>query len=153
MTTYASDLVTNLAATPQVRNKSNKLGGRIRWFEATFTSPATGNPQIADVIQWGRLPVGARVIAPLSSMNCSAGTASCTLNIGDAASATRYLTATGVTSAGNTLLANPANGAASFETSDSSGTATDNCMVQSVVAGAAVATGQVITIRLAYVCD
>lgn len=153
MANFQADVAAAVSGVPHARNKVNKRGGRIRWFESTYTSPASGTPQIGDTIEWGPLPIGARVIGPLSSLNCSAGTASCTLTVGDSATANRHLTATGVTAAGNTLLANPANGAASFETSDASGTATDNCKLLSTVAGAAVAANQVITLRIAFVVD
>ena len=153
MANFFADNAAATVAVPKGRTKANKQGGRIRWFESTYTAPAAGAPAIADTITFGTLPVGARIIGPLSSLNVSAGTASCTLAIGDAATANRHLAATGITSAGNTLLANPANGAASFETSDASGTATDNCTIRGTVAGAAVAANQVITLRLAYVTD
>jgi hypothetical protein len=153
MANFQADLAANVAATPQVRNKTNKQGGRIRWFESTYTAPATGTPQVADTIEFGSLPVGARVIAPLSSLNYGAGTASSTLAIGDAASAARHLAATAINAAGNTALASPANGAASFETSDASTAATNNCKLLGTVAGAAIAANQVITLRVAYVCD
>jgi hypothetical protein len=153
MASFYADNAAALVATPPTKVKANKRVGRIRWFESTYTAPASGTPQIADVIEWGTLPVGARVIGPLSSLNYSAGTASSTINVGTTASATQLLAATAITSAGNTALANPSNGAASFETSDATGTATDNCAIRSVVAGAAIAASQVITLRLAFVTD
>lgn len=153
MPNFKAPIPAGVAATPQTRAKTNQFGGRIRWLESTYTAPATGTPQIADTIEFGTLPVGARVIGPLSSLNVSAGTASSTLAIGDTVTPARHLAATAITAAGNTLLANPANGAASFETSDASGTTTDNCKILGTVAGAAIAAGQVITLRMAYVVD
>jgi len=153
MANFNADNAAALAALPPSRVKVNKQHGRVRWFESTYTAPATSTPQIADTITWGELPVGARVIGPLSSLNYSVGTASSTINVGDAASAARHLAATSVASAGNTALANPSNGAASFETTDGSGAATDNCTLISTVAGAAIAANQVITLRVAYVLD
>lgn len=153
MANFNADNAAAKASTPPTRVKVNKQHGRVRWFESTYTAPASGTPQIADTITWGDLPVGARVIGPLSSLNVSAGTASSTINVGDAASAARHLAATAITSAGNTALANPANGAASFETSDASETATNNCRLISTVAGAAIAANQVLTLRVAYVLD
>lgn len=153
MANFQADNAAAVAAVPQTRNKTNKQHGRIRWFESTYTAPASSTPQIGDTIEWGSLPLGARVIGPLSSLNCSAGTASSTINVGDAASAARHLAATAITSAGNTALANPANGAASFETSDASSAATNNCKLLSTVAGAQIAANQVITLRIAYVTD
>jgi hypothetical protein len=153
MANFNADNAAALASTPPTRVKVNKQHGRIRFFESTYTAPATGTPQIADKIVWGKLPLGARVVGPLSSLGYAVGTASSTLNVGDAASAARHLAATSVATAGNTALANPANGAASFETSDASGGATDNCTLVSTVAGAAIAANQVITLRVAYVLD
>jgi len=147
MANFQADNAANVAGTPQQRNKVNKQGGRIRWFESTYTAPASGTPQIADTIEFGTLPVNARVIGPLSSLNVSAGTASSTLAIGDGVTAAKYLAATAITSAGNTALANPANGAASPETGEST------TKLIGTVAGAAVAAGQVITLRIAYVQD
>lgn len=153
MTVFYGDNAATTIAVPPTRNKVNKQHGRVRWFESTYTAPASGNPQIADTIVWGTLPVGARIIGPLSSLNCADGTAASTLNVGDAASAARHLAASSVADPANFLLANPANGAASFETTISSGTATDNCTLISTVAGAAILAGQVITLRVAYVTD
>jgi hypothetical protein len=153
MANFNADNAAAVAAVPQTRVKANKQHGRVRWFESTYTAPAAGTPQIGDTITWGKLPVGARVIGPLSSLNYSAGTAASTINVGDAASAARHLAATAINAAGNTALANPANGAASFETSDASGTATDNCSLVSTVAGAPIAANQVITLRVAYSVD
>lgn len=151
MANFQADIPTNLAATPQVRNKANKQGGRLRYFESTYVAPASGTPQIADTIEWGRLPVGARIIPHLSRIDWSAGTASCTLNLGDTASAARHLAATAITTAGNAALTTPANAAATFETSDASNGTTDNTKLVSTVAGAAIAANQVITLRVAYV--
>jgi len=153
MATFYADNAANAVAVPPVKTKVNKQHGRLRYMEATYTAPASGTPQVGDVIQWGRVPVGARVVQHLSTLVWSVGTASSTINLGDAAAAARYLGATSIATAGNALVGSPANGAASFEVSDGSGKATDNSMVQSVVAGAAVAANQVITLRLAYVLD
>jgi hypothetical protein len=153
MPNFTADLATNLVAVPQVKNKSTKQSGRIRFFESTYTAPASGAPIIADTIEWGRLPVGARIIPHLSRFDWSTGTASCTINLGDSASAARHLAATAITTAGTVALTTPASGAASFETSDASNTATDNTKLVSTVAGAAIAVNQVITLRLAYVQD
>lgn len=153
MATFYSDIAAAGVATPPTRVKANKRGGRLRIFEATYTAPASSPPGIGDVIVWGDLPVGARVLEHLSELAYSAGTASSTINVGDAASATRYLAATSVAAAGVTAIGSPANGAASFETSDASSAATNNTRVQSVVAGAAIAASQVITLRLVYAQD
>lgn len=152
MATVKADLRTNSSATPPVRNKVNRQGGRVRWFEATYTQGATiGN--VGDVIEWGDLPLGARTLGHLCQLNFAAGTAASTLNVGDAASAARHLAATAITSAG---LATPqaanANGA-QFETSDATESATNNSRLISTVAGAGIAAGQVITLKMAFVSD
>lgn len=145
---------------PATRIKANKQAGRIRIFEATYAAPATGMPAIADKIVWGKLPVGARILGNLSRMRWSAGAASCTLNLGDNASAARHLAATSVTSAGSaTPDAAEVNGA-SFETSVDTAnlaneytSAADNCTLISTVAGAQMGASQVVTLRVAYVQD
>lgn len=147
-------IATNNAATPPTRNKVNQLHGRQRYFESTYTVPASNGPIIGETITWGDLPLGARLLGHLSELSWSAGAASSTLNLGDAASAARHLAATAVTTAGTAVpRAAQANGAASFETSDSSTAATNNCRLISTVAGAALQAGQVITLRATYVLD
>jgi hypothetical protein len=153
MANVNADLQTNAVAIPPVRNKVNRQHGRVRWFEATYTAPATGMPGIGDTITWGALPKGARVIGHLSQLNWSTGTASSTLNVGDAASAARHLAATAITTAGvATPQAQSASGA-QFETSDDSSAATNNCTLISTIAGAGLAASQVLTLKVAYVCD
>lgn len=84
--------------------KANKLNGRIRYFEATYTAPAAGTaPAIADKIIWGKLPVKARILGHLSKLYWTTGTASCTLNLGDSAVAARHLAATAITAAGGAI--------------------------------------------------
>lgn len=156
-TAFYSAEVTNLNATPPVRVKVNKLQSRIRYALGIYTAPAV-NPQIADTIAFVRLPKGCRVIGHLAQLNWSAGTAACTLNLGDAASAARHLAATAITAAATaTPQAASANGA-SFETTDeslSSGdpTATNNCDLRGTVAGAVVAVAQVIALHMAFSQD
>lgn len=146
-------IATNNAAVPATKNKVNQLGGRIRIFESTYTVPAAGGPAIGETITWGDLPVGARVLGHLSRLRWSAGAASSTLNLGDAASAARHLAATAVTTAGTaTPDAAEVNGA-SFEVTDGSTAATNNARLISTVAGAALQAAQVITLRVAYVLD
>lgn len=153
MANVNADLQTAAVATPPPRVKVNRLNGRVRWFEATYTAPATGMPAIADTITWGSLPIGARVLGHLSQLNWSTGTASSTLNVGDAASAARHLAATAITTAGvATPQAQSASGA-QFETSDASSAATNNCTLISTIAGAGLAASQVLTLKVAYVTD
>lgn len=153
MANINADVANAAVAVPPTKVPSNKHTGRVRWFESTVTVPPTGGPAIGEQIVWGTLPVGARIIGPLSSLNQAAGAASSTINVGDNATPARHLAVTSVASAGNTALANPANGASSFVTTDNSGTATDNCTLRSVVAGAGLLAGQVLTLRVAYVTD
>lgn len=154
MANVNADNKTNSVATPPVKNKVNKAHGRIRYFEATYTAPATGMPAVADTITWGDLPIGARVVGHLSQLRWGTGTASSTLNLGDAASAARHLAATAITTAGSAVPeAASAAGVAGFETSDSSTAATNNCTLISTIAGAGLAANQALTLRIAYVLD
>ena len=143
---------------PATRVKANRLNGRIRIFTATVTTPA--GVLIGESIFWGKLPVGARPIGHLGRLEWSTGSAGSTLNVGDNVSQARHLAATAVTTAGSAVpLAASANGAI-FETTDDSNSvangftsATDNCSLESVVAGATLQTGQVITLTMPYVQD
>jgi hypothetical protein len=86
------------------RVKTNRLNGRIRYFESQYIAPAAGAaPAIADKIYWGKLPVGARIIGHLSKLYWDAGTAACTLNLGDNMAPARHLAATAVTALGNAV--------------------------------------------------
>lgn len=144
---------------PATRVKVNRINGRIRIFEASFTVPV-GGLAIADKIVWGKLPVGARTLGNMGKLYFSAGTAASTLNIGDNASAARHLAATAINAAGSAVPeAANANGA-QFETSDDSAnlangfvSATDNCTLISTVAGAGMPAAQVVTLRMPYVQD
>jgi hypothetical protein len=143
---------------PATRVKANKQGGRIRLFEATYT--VAGVVPIGDKIVWGKLPVRARVLGHLSSLSFAAGTAATTLNLGDNASAARHLAATAVNAAGTAVPNAQSASGASFETSDDTASvanafvsATDDCTLISTVAGGTLLVGQVITLRIAYVCD
>jgi hypothetical protein len=151
MANATADIRTNEVATPPVRCKVNRLHGRIRHFEATVT-PAVA-VAIGVTITWGSLPLGARVLGHLSKLYFSAGTASSTINLGDAASPARHLAATSVAAAGSAVPEAQSASGAQFETSDASSGATNNCTLISTVAGAAVPIGQVLTLKVAYVCD
>lgn len=153
MPNFNADNAAALASTPPTRVKVNKQHGRIRYFESTFDAAVKGAPAIADTITWGSLPLGARVIGHLSELNWSTGTASSTLNLGDAASAARHLAATAITTAGVAVPKAQSASGAVFETSDASSAATNNCSLVSTVAGAAIKSDQVITLRVAYVLD
>ena len=152
MTAYNADIATNLAAVPPVRTKVNRLNGRLRVFQSTYVVPA-GGLAIADTINWGPLPIGARTLGHLAQLSFSAGTASATLTVGDAASAARHLAATSIAAAG-TAVPNAANASgAQFETSDASSAATNNCNLISTLAGAGMPAGQVVTLTMPYVTD
>lgn len=164
MALFYSDIqtVTNGPAfgnAPAIRNKSNRQGGRVRWFEASYTVPV-GTLAIGDKIIWGKLPVAARVIGHLSKLYFSAGTASSTINLGDNVIAARHLAATSVAAAGSAVPEAQSASGAQFETSNdtnslanSFGSTTDNATLISTVAGAVLAAGQVITLKVAFVTD
>ena len=143
---------------PATRIKANKINGRVRIFEASYT--VVGTVAIGDKIIWGKLPVGARTIGNAGKLYFAAGAASSTLNLGDNASAARHLAATAVTSAGSAVPEAANAAGAQFETSDDTASlangfvsATDNCTLISTVAGATLQVGQVITLRMPYVQD
>lgn len=143
---------------PATRVKANRLNGRIRIFIATLTAPA--GVLVGEKIFWGKLPVGARPIGHLGRLEWAGGAAATTINVGDNVSAARHLAATAITAAGSAVpTAASANGAL-FECTDDSNSVgnafaslTDNCTLVSVVAGATVQTGQVITLTMPYVQD
>lgn len=86
------------------RAKANRSGGRIRIFEAMYRAPALGAaPAIADKIVWGKLPAKARILGYLSKLYWTAGTAACTLNLGDQFVVARHLAATAITAAGGAV--------------------------------------------------
>lgn len=131
---------------------ANKMVGRIRYMESTYTVPV-GGIAIADTIDWAYVVPGTKILTHLSRIDFAAGAASSTLNLGDTVSPARYLAATSVASAGTAPLLIPANGAPMFVTTDNTKGATDNCAIRSTVAGAALLAGQVITVRIAFVND
>jgi len=139
------------SAVPQTRIRANKQHGRIRIFESTVTVAA--GTLVGETITWGQLPVGARVLGNMGLLSFSTGAASSTLNVGDAAAPARHLAATAVTTAGTAIPQAQSLAGASFQTSDNSTAATNNCTLISVVAGATLATAQVITLRLPFALD
>lgn len=149
-TVYVNDGLSPTAATPQNRLESYELGGKVRMATLKYTAPATGMPQIADVLVWiPNLPKGALIIPHLTKLYWSAGTASSTLTLGDSATANRYLTATAITSAGSAVADTGAANGATYVTGTNSG----DTVLTSTVAGAQIAANQVITLRVAYVQD
>lgn len=129
-----------------LRPDSPQFDGKIRYFMSTITVPV-GGAAIGDVIRWFDLPSGARLIGYQTILGCATGTASSTLNVGDSTTPARYLAASSVATAAEfTCRAAETNGATGFVT-------TAKTTVQSVVAGAALLAGQVITLKGAYVQD
>lgn len=149
MATVLASLAAARAALPQQNVKLNLQGGDIQTFVSTYTVPAGGLP-VADVISWGYLPLGARVM-PGSKIFFSAGAASSTINLGDPVSATRYMAATSVASAGSALTENQfTNGGLHEVTVAKPGDNADLSELRSVVAGATLQAGQVITLVVKY---
>ncbi|MFY1029144.1 hypothetical protein [Pseudomonas asiatica] len=137
-------------AFPQTLTKPNLQGGDIQVFVSTYTVPASGGPGIGEYISWGFLPFGARLM-PTTKLYFAAGAASSTLNLGDPVTPARYLAATAVTSAGSAVAeAQFANGALFDVAIVKPGDATDQSELRSVVAGAALQAGQVITLVAQY---
>lgn len=144
MATFQASAASYALGAANAKPNAVNTQGKVRMMVSTITVAA--GSAIADVIQWGTLPYGSRVLGHLSKLYFAAGTASSTLNLGDAATAARYLAATSVASAGSAVPeAASASGATFTNTADT--------VVQSVVAGAVLLTGQVITLHLAYVTD
>lgn len=110
MANFYSDLVSILNGPAFGQPLANKAqvgyqGARIRYVESMFVAPISGTvPAIADKIFWGKLPVGSRIVPHLSVLRYSAGTASCTINVGDSVVPARYLAATAINAAGATTL-------------------------------------------------
>lgn len=152
MANFNADNATAIAAVPPTKVKVNKQHGRQRHFESTIVVPV-GGIAIADTITWGTLPAGCRIVGHQSQLNWATGAASSTLNVGDAAVPARHLAATAVATAGVAITQAQSASGASFETSDNSVGATNNCTLLSTVAGAALLAGQVITLRVTYVLD
>lgn len=149
MATVLASLAAARVAYPQTLVKPNVQGADIQVFISTYTVPA-GGQAIADVISWGYLPLGARLM-PGTKFYFAAGTASSTLNLGDAVTPARYMAATSVASAGSAVAdAQFTNGALFEVTITKPGDATDTSELRSVVAGATLLAGQVITLVAHY---
>ncbi|WP_353094307.1 hypothetical protein [Methylibium sp.] len=131
--------------------RTNQFGGEVQVLISTYTVPASVGPAIGESITWGTLPQGARLL-PNTALFWSAGAASSTLNLGDRAAPARYLAATAVTTAGTAAAAAAyAAGALPEVTVLTPGVATDQSELRSVVAGANLQAGQVITLVAFYV--
>lgn len=148
----ATVLASNAAARvayPQTLVKPNLQGGDLQVFISTYTVPV-GGVAIADVISWGYLPFGARLM-PGTAIYCSAGTASSTINLGDPVTPARYMAASAAASAAKLVAeAQFASGGLAEVTVVKPGDATDTSELRSVVAGAALLAGQVLTLVAVY---
>jgi hypothetical protein len=149
MATVNASLAAARVAQPQQNVKMNLQGGDLQCFVSTYTVPA-GGQAIGDIISWGFLPFGSRVM-PGSAIFCAAGAASSTLNLGDPVVPARYMAAASVAAAGKLVAeAQFANGALVEVTVAKPGDAADLSELRSVVAGAALQAGQVITLVAVY---
>jgi hypothetical protein len=149
MATVLASLAAARVAYPQTLVKPNLQGGDLQAFISTYTVPA-GGQAIADVISWGYLPFGARLM-PGTAIYCSAGTASSTINLGDPVTPARYMAASSAASAAKLLAeAQFASGALAEVTVVKPGDATDTSELRSVVAGATLLAGQVLTLVAVY---
>ena len=149
MATVLASLAAARVAYPQTLVKPNLQGGDLQVFISTYTVPV-GGQAIGDIISWGYLPFGARMM-PGSAIYCAAGTASSTLNLGDPVTPARYMAASSVASAAKLPAeAQFTNGALAEVTIVKPGDATDTSELRSVVAGATLLAGQVITLVAVY---
>lgn len=149
MATVNASVAAARAALPQQLVKLNQNGADVQILVSTYTVPA-GGVAIGDKIKWGELPLGCRLM-PTTKLYFSAGAASSTLNLGDAASQARYLAASSVAAAGNvTAEAVYANGGLFDVAVVAPGQATDQSELFSTVAGAALQAGQVVTLVAYY---
>lgn len=157
---FFSTQYTNMKAAPPVRVRVRELHGRIRYALGLWpaTNPAPG---IADQIFFVRLPKGVLMVGHLSLLSCNAGTAASTLTVGDSASTARHLAASAINAAAEFVPSAVSKnlGIAGYvttdETRDGTGvaSATNDCDLLGLVAGAAVAITQNIALHVAYVQD
>jgi hypothetical protein len=137
-------------AYPQMLVKPSLQGADIQVLISTYTVPASLGPGIGDYISWGFLPFGARLM-PGTSIYCAVGTASSTLNLGDPVTPARYMAASSAATAAKLPAeAQFTNGALAEVTIVKPGDATDTSELRSVVAGAALLAGQVLTLVAFY---
>lgn len=97
---YASAAAAAVAR-PKEKVRADLAHGNIRLFHSVYVAPPAASPAIADRIIWGTLPIGARLLGHLGEVQFNAGTASCTINLGDNILPARHAVATAVTSAGS----------------------------------------------------
>jgi len=159
-TNFFTTQVTGLNAAPPTRIKVNLNHGRIRYACGLWAANATA-PQIADILYFVRLPVGVRILGYISRLSWNAGTAACTMNLGDNVTVARHLAATAINAAGNATpaVASDSLGTTAYETTDGTkdGTgvpsSTNDTDIRGTVAGAVVAITQNIGLHMAYVQD
>lgn len=157
---FFSTQYTNMKASPPVRVRVRELHGRIRYALGLWpaTNPA---PAVADQIFFVRLPKGVLMVGHLSLLSCNAGTAASTLTVGDSASTNRHLAASAINAAAEYVPSAVSKnlGIAGYvttdETRDGTGvaSATNDCDLLGLVAGAVVAVTQNIALHVAYVQD
>lgn len=152
MANQNASVATAAATIPQTLVAGNQQGGELKVLFSTFTNPAVAGVAVGEVITWGFLPLGARVL--FGYLTCSTGTASSTLNLGDRATPARYLAASSIATAANIAINPPvtnALGAAGFVVNVAAlGQATDTTEIRSVCGTAIVAVGQTLTLALFY---
>jgi hypothetical protein len=66
------------------------VGGKLRLAQIPYQLVSSSLPAAGDIIQLGKLPVGSRVIAALSSIQCPDPGTTLTLKVGDYSNANRY---------------------------------------------------------------
>jgi hypothetical protein len=156
MATQNASLSAARATIPQSLLKGNQQDGELRVFRSVYNDGLTLTLSIADVISWGYLPKGGVIIG--GYMTYTAGTASCTANVGDLQSAARYLAATAINAAGVTSLQPPVNitnaATGGYEVATPApGLSTDDSEIRSVIAGAGSPATQRIVLVLFYVAN
>jgi hypothetical protein len=156
MATVQASGAAGRAATPQSYLRGNQQDGELRILRSVWNDGLTATLSIADVVQWGYLPKGSVLVG--GYLTYTAGTASCTINVGDVQLATRYLAATAINAAGTTSLQPPLNlvsaASAGYEVAAANpGATTDDSEVRSVVAGAGSPATQRIVLMLFYVAN
>lgn len=126
---------------------SSASQGKLRVFTSSYTSVASSEPQVADVIVWGSIPKGARILGYLSTLNRSIGNAGMTFTIGSSSDDNFILAATDIgTAAGVTTLPLVDVGGAVYVTST-------ELELISVIAVDEMLAGQVVTLTIVYVQD
>ena len=144
-------------ANPQTRVKANRAGGRIRFAEFTYNQGATASANTTDKVVMGTLPKGAKIIGHMSKLYWNAGTASCTMSVGDSIQAARWVpAATDAATAGSVLFDTNTGAIGALTHTTSVTTVTGSAVLTAVtalggllvganIAGTGIPTGAVIT--------